>query len=814
MDVETPDEIEERKRKEAEAAAKLAGETPVATTEKTVYQDGSQTHTTTQEVPAPSFGDRLGSALQQAGTNFVNNVQAAPENFMRNVQAAPGNFMRNVDQNTLNIAKQMAPQPAAQPDQAAYTRQQESGGKYDIGYHFKPDAQGQRASSAFGPYGLTTAAVQDIAKQDPNLNKPITEWTKEDHDKGYGILVGQNQKRLGQLGVEPSTGALQLSHLLGADGAARFLKTGEVSEAAAAANGGVERLKQIAQGRFAGGQAPASGAAPQAQSQAQPQAQPAGFQGQTNEFGGMGLEFPSNQAAAPAVNYGLGTGAGNQGIRAPGQAPGQAAPAQPNLTQAIAAFQTYQDDPNGLMKIATSDAVPDYLRERAREQFATIYDQKKKQAEAEKLMPTLNPREVGDAIQGRNKSGVGDWLQYLFLKHVGLNDLANMKGEEMGIGHAWQNATITDDKGVERGVEVLTSASGRVLKGTYAGTDTPIPKAQLEQAASGILGKGVHITKVENRINPLTSEVVSVQTLSNGQEKFKLGGKSYAGDKGVLIPEAQHTKQEDTRVNSGYKNLAAQTDNPTMQQKYQALKMAGVSDRRMEQELGFAPGSLTGNAPAGGAAPAATQAAPAATAAAQTKTPGTTVLPSGRPFDPDRPPEPLPGQSKTAHSSDVKAWETRKKSFDKDVEAYGSVESSAKQTIADIDKLMKHEGLPRIVGLTGAFPSIPGSDAANAQTDLDKIKGGTFLTALRSMKGSGSVSNVEGDKAQAAIANLAQKQDEAQFKKNLTEYKNTIMRSANVAAAAIGEPVPYPGVAPAGDVSDVRKKADDIIKKK
>jgi len=245
--------------------------------------------------------------------------------------------------------------------------------------------------------------------------------------------------------------------------------------------------------------------------------------------------------------------------------------------------------------------------------------------------------------------------------------------------------------------------------------------------------------------------------------------------------------------------------------------MAGVSDKRLEKELVFAPAILTGKEGNAPAAPAGTATTPAATPAAtaeQKKSVGTTVLPSGRAFDPNRAPEALPGQGKEAHKADVKAWETRKKSFDKDVEAYGGIESSAQSTIADIDKLLKHEGLPRIVGITGAFPSIPGSDAANAQTNLDKIKGGAFLTALKSMKGTGAVSNIEGEKAETAIANLKQSQDEKQFKQSLVEYKNTVMRAANVAAAAIGEPAPYPNVPPAGEASDIRKKADDIIRKK
>ena len=65
----------EEERKAREAREKAAGETPVAKRETTVYEDGSQTHTTTQEVPAPSLFDRAAGAVSQAGTNFSNNLQ-------------------------------------------------------------------------------------------------------------------------------------------------------------------------------------------------------------------------------------------------------------------------------------------------------------------------------------------------------------------------------------------------------------------------------------------------------------------------------------------------------------------------------------------------------------------------------------------------------------------------------------------------------------------------------------------------------------------------------------------------------------------
>jgi len=178
------------------------------------------------------------------------------------------------------------------------------------------------------------------------------------------------------------------------------------------------------------------------------------------------------------------------------------------------------------------------------------------------------------------------------------------------------------------------------------------------------------------------------------------------------------------------------------------------------------------------------------------------VLPSGRAFDPDNPPAAAVGQDKASHDADVKAWGVRKKTYDEQVSSIGDVRSKAQQTLADINRVLAHPGLSGVVGLSGVLPNIPGGEAANAQAELDKIKGGSFLTAIQGMKGFGSLSNVEGDKAQSAIAALSQKQSEEQFKKNLIEYANTIKRSVNTFESKIGEPptynVPAPGAETAG----------------
>lgn len=472
---------EERQRREQEQARRQElADTAVQTQEIKTYGDGTVERITKQEIApemqpvAPGelgFGAKLGNAVSQAGTNFVNNVKAAPENFARNLQQgvtnlqnAPANFAANV-------------QRTVSPDQAAYTRQQESGGRANIGYHFPANAQGQRQSTAFGPYGITAPAYKDIVRQDPSLNKPITEWTQEDHDKGYNTLVGRNQARLTQLGVEPTNGALQLSHLLGPDGAARFMRTGEVSAQAAAANGGMERLKQIAQGRLQG--------APSASSGAAQQTQPQGFQGQTNEFGGM--EEPRQaQPVSPESMYSLATGQGQPGIRVPGMT--AQAPQVDQTKAAITAYQTNQDNPMELMKLHQDTNQPEWVRSRAGLRVADLITQERNLKQAEQTLPTLNQNDLAKiATKKSDGNGVGDWLQYLLFKHVGLNDLANQKGEQLGIGHKWEGAMDAEGN---NGL-IKYSANGRPLEGVKNNGQAMSPE-ELAAFTTSSSVKGVH----------------------------------------------------------------------------------------------------------------------------------------------------------------------------------------------------------------------------------------------------------------------------------------------------------------------------------
>ena len=430
-----------------------------------------------QGVPvAPQgFGARLGQAVSQAGTNFVNNVQNAPQNFannlnrgMTNIQNAPDNLVRNVQ----NIGQPAAPATAPAPAPAvpanynAYIAQNESGGNANIGYH------DLNKGTAYGAYGITNAAYQDARKLNPALPADIRQATPEQQTAAQNAYTQQNAKYLQAYGVEPTPGNLAAAHFLGAKGLSDYLKTGTISPMAAAANGGEAKVKQIVDQRLAMGGAPASGAA--------------------TDTAALTYQMPSEtgRPVAPVAHlgenpaYGLPT-QGGQGLRMPGVGAGQPSAS----AQSIERYQAIQNNPDELMKFAFDENTPDFLKQRAKDQIVEGYSQQKNLAKAEKEIGNLSAKQAADAIQGRGKAGVGDWLQYLLLKHVGLSDLANEKGEQLGIGHAWKPAMDAEgNAGMVR-----YTASGKPLEGVK-GDGTPMDTAELNAYAAQGAGKNSDVS--------------------------------------------------------------------------------------------------------------------------------------------------------------------------------------------------------------------------------------------------------------------------------------------------------------------------------
>ena len=96
----------------------------------------------------------------------------------------------------------------------------------------------------------------------------------------------------------------------------------------------------------------------------------------------------------------------------------------------------------------------------------------------------------------------------------------------------------------------------------------------------------------------------------------------------------------------------------------------------------------------------------------------------------------------------------------------------------------EHAGLENFVGFRSLFggadfmnlpfgPEKPigGTDAADFEAKLGQVKGKLFLQAFQTLKGGGQITEVEGEKATAALANLSASQSEVQFRAALLEFR-------------------------------------------
>jgi hypothetical protein len=115
--------------------------------------------------------------------------------------------------------------------------------------------------------------------------------------------------------------------------------------------------------------------------------------------------------------------------------------------------------------------------------------------------------------------------------------------------------------------------------------------------------------------------------------------------------------------------------------------------------------------------------------------------------------------------------------------------AKADSAIKTIDEaLAEKSGLHRSTGLYSMFPTVPGSDSANFQASLKKIQGATFIQAYQDLRGTGAISEVEGAKAEDAIAALSVAQDEDHMKKALNDLREVIVAGKERAKLLAGQP--------------------------
>ena len=110
---------------------------------------------------------------------------------------------------------------------------------------------------------------------------------------------------------------------------------------------------------------------------------------------------------------------------------------------------------------------------------------------------------------------------------------------------------------------------------------------------------------------------------------------------------------------------------------------------------------------------------------------------------------------------------------DRQAAAQGAVDTFS-TALESLNEIEQSPGLSKAVGIRSAFPTVPGSDAANFEARLDTFKAQTFLPMVQSLKGMGALSDAEGKKLSDAVGALSPKMSEKAFRDSIGKIRNQL----------------------------------------
>lgn len=103
---------------------------------------------------------------------------------------------------------------------------------------------------------------------------------------------------------------------------------------------------------------------------------------------------------------------------------------------------------------------------------------------------------------------------------------------------------------------------------------------------------------------------------------------------------------------------------------------------------------------------------------------------------------------------------------DQDLTKAGQI-ASFDTMLGTLERLGKHKGLSGSVGIRGKLPTIPGTEPANFQAELETFKSQAFIPAVAQLKGMGALSDAEGKKLSAAVGALDPNMGEKAFRDSI-----------------------------------------------
>jgi len=133
------------------------------------------------------------------------------------------------------------------------------------------------------------------------------------------------------------------------------------------------------------------------------------------------------------------------------------------------------------------------------------------------------------------------------------------------------------------------------------------------------------------------------------------------------------------------------------------------------------------------------------------------------------------------------------------------VDSQVTGMIRSIDQALEHPGKAFSVGMGSMLPTIPGTAQADFRALQAQLQGQAFLQAFESLKGGGQITEVEGQKAEAAIARLNSAQSQEAYDAALRELRGTLeqARKRAYSSAQMEMPQAAPAAPSGGDFSSL-----------
>ena len=512
----------------------------------------------------------------------------------------------------------------------------------------------------------------------------------------------------------------------------------------------------------------------------------------------------------------------------------------------IEKYQADQNDPGALMKLSSDDNTPEWMKERSRNRAADIITQQREMKNAQEKLAEATPTDLAKYM--REKSTGGSWLKAIFYASIGAKSLAQAEGAKLGIG---TEKIVTDANGRSHIVKV--SSNGTPLEGYSADTGKKMTAEEMVAAIGG--GAGQDKNKVSTSAEQYQDKEGNIYR-SQSDERGRLvtknivTGKVYEGDPTKLTRVRDVAGQAGDERKQEFKreNLTTEQKNRLSVIETQAgnqLKLAKAKDRiniytdtnkalaaeglptlSMSQMGLNQDGTLTSERAQPAQAPA--QGAPAQ---AGPVAPVAPVAPTGAvsagPVDPNAPavaPTRVttgagPGGTPTLSEINKRKEEEKiarerqeaELKSQRDVTETGAKEEIKKitdmrislpktekataATLQVIDDVLGHKGFTDVIGvpniLTGIY-SPPGTDARDFKQKYEQLKGKAFMEAYNGLRGTGSISEAEGMRAETAIAALNDPYiSEKEFKRNAEIFKTALRNGVDNERIQVGQEPRY-----------------------